>query len=237
MNFWEGFVVVWDNLPYFLIGSFPNDEEPLWGIGGLALSIILAAGGIVCSFGLGLVAGLMRTSRRWFVRLPAIIYVELIRGTPLIMVIFWFYFFLPILIGAHPGPLLSALIAFTMFTGAYLAEVVRAGVLAIPVGQREAALSTGLSYTQMMVSVVLPQALRSMVPSFANQFISLFKDTSLAYVIGVIELTQAADIVNKREIHYSFQIFICVGILYFIFSFAMSRVSIRLEVPAEQRAH
>ena len=154
--------------------------------------------GIFGAFWIGLAAGLMRLSKRWWVKYPAVLYIEIIRGVPLLMLIFWFYFLAPILLGRTLPEFQSALVAFIVFTGAYIAEIVRAGVIALPRGQMEAARGTGLSNAQAMTHVILPQALRNMIPSFVNQFVSLTKDTSLAYIIGVNELTRAATQVNNR---------------------------------------
>ena len=123
----------------------------------------------------------------------------------------------------------SATIAFTIFSGAYLAEIVRAGVSAIPYGQVEAATASGLNYFQIMRKVVLPQALKIMIPAIVGQFISLFKDTSLAYIIGVFELTTIAQTLNNRLMIYPFEIYTTIAVLYFICCYSMSMVAKRLE--------
>jgi len=166
--------VVYNNLDYFLWGAFPKGP-----LGGLAMSIVLALLGIFGAFWIGLAAGLMRLSRNGFVRWPATVYIEVVRGTPLLMLIFWFYFLAPILFGHTLPAAESALTSFIVFTGAYVAEIVRAGVLSLPRGQMEAARGSGLSHVQAMSHVILPQSLRNMIPSFVNQFVSLTKDTSL----------------------------------------------------------
>lgn len=221
--------VVLENLPLLLVGRFPAGQESLWGLGGLGLSVLLALVAMVGSFGLGLVAGIARLSARPYLRHPAVLYIEIIRGTPLIMVIFWFYFFLPILTGRNFSLFTSAVVSLTMFSGAYLAEIVRAGIQAVPAGQREAALATGLTSGQVLRHIVLPQALQIMIPALVSQFIALFKDTSLAFVIGVTELMAMAQAVNNREIYYPFAIYLTVGLLYFIACFALSRLARRLE--------
>lgn len=216
--------IVWNNFDYFLIGAYP--EGPL---GGLAMSILLAVGGIFGAFWLGLASGLMRMSRKKWVRIPAVIYIEVMRGTPLLMLIFWFYFLAPVLLG-HPIPsIYSSLVAFIVFTGAYVAEIVRAGVQALPSGQMEAARGTGLSHFQAMRYVILPQALRNMIPSFVNQFVSLTKDTSLASIIGVPELMLAADQVNNRVLVAPMEIFVTILVMYFIVCYVLTSISRRLE--------
>ncbi|MBI4640784.1 MAG: amino acid ABC transporter permease [Candidatus Tectomicrobia bacterium] len=220
--------VVWENLPLMLIGA-PGLHKPLFGLGGLILSLSLAAISIMISFVIGLVFGTARLSQRFYLRYPAILYIEVIRGTPLIMVIFWFYFFIPIFTGRDIGIFWSSAVAFSIFSGAYLAEIVRAGIQAVPFGHREAAFSTGLTYFQTMRYIILPQALKIMIPPMVGQFISLFKDTSLAFVIGLRELMSIATNVNNREIYYPFAIYITVACLYFLCSFSMSRVARKLE--------
>jgi polar amino acid transport system permease protein len=216
--------VVWNNFDYFLIGAYP--EGPL---GGLAMSILLALAGIFGAFWVGLLFGLMRLSKRWWLRWTAMVYIEIVRGTPLLMVIFWFYFLAPILLGHTLPEATSALIAFIVFTSAYIAEIVRAGVQGLPRGQTEAARGSGLSHYQAMRYVILPQSLRNMIPSFVNQFVSLTKDTSLAYIIGVNELTRTATQVNNRTMNAPTEIFITIAVLYFIICYVLTEISRKLE--------
>jgi len=216
--------VVWNNFDYFLIGAYPDGP-----LGGLAMSILLALGGIFGAFWVGLLFGLMRMSKRWWLRWPAMVYIEIVRGTPLLMVIFWFYFLAPILLGTTLPEATSALIAFIVFTSAYIAEIVRAGVQGLPKGQTEAARGSGLSHCQAMLYVILPQSLRNMIPSFVNQFVSLTKDTSLAYIIGVNELTRTATQVNNRTLTAPTEIFITIAVMYFIICYVLTEISRKLE--------
>ncbi len=216
--------VVITNMPYLLWGSYPDGP-----LGGMAMSIILAVLGIFGAFWLGLAFGLMRLSTRWWVRLPSIVYVEVIRGIPLLMLIFWFYFLAPVVLGHTLPEAESALVAFIVFTGAYIAEIVRAGVISLPKGQMEAARASGLNKSQAMMYVILPQALRNMIPSFVNQFVSLTKDTSLAYIIGVSELTRAATQVNNRTLTSPTEIFIAIALMYFVICWCLTAFSRRLE--------
>jgi polar amino acid transport system permease protein len=216
--------IVWNNFDYFLIGAYPDGP-----LGGMAMSILLAIGGVFGAFWLGLLFGLMRLSKKKWIKWPAVFYIEIVRGTPLLMLIFWFYFLAPIVLGHTLPEATSALIAFIVFTGAYIAEIVRAGVLALPKGQTEAARGTGLSHFQTMVHIILPQALRNMIPSFVNQFVSLTKDTSLAYIIGVNELTRTATQVNNRTLIAPTEIFITIAVLYFIICYVLTATSRRLE--------
>jgi His/Glu/Gln/Arg/opine family amino acid ABC transporter permease subunit len=141
--------------------------------------------------------GLARHPRALVVTLPATIVDS--RGVPLVMVIFWFWFIIPTLLGKSLPEYSIALTAFVIFEAAYLAEIVRAGIQSVSRGQVEAATATGLTQAQMMRHVILPQALRNMIPALATQFIVLLKDTSLASIIGYVDLTKAAQIVNNRR--------------------------------------
>jgi polar amino acid transport system permease protein len=225
------FSVIKDNLRYLLIWRFPNgsENELFMGLGGLSYSILMAVIAIGVSFFIGLAAGIARTSDNLIFRLPALAYIEIIRGNPLIIVIFWVYFFIPVVTDAFFDVFWSATIALTIFTGAYLAEIVRAGIENLPKGQFEAAYSTGLSYFQTMRMIILPQALKQMIPAIVGQFIAIFKDTSLAYVIGVLELTFVAQGLNNRLMVHPFEIYTTVAVLYFTCCYLMSLYARKLE--------
>ena len=190
-------------------------------LSGFAITLKLALLAMGVSFLLGVVAGALRLARSPFLHYPAVIYIEFIRGVPLIMVIFWFYFVSPILAGRPLDNFTSALIAFIVFEGAYLAEIVRAGIQSVPLGQVQAAVSTGLTHVQAMRHVILPQAIRNMIPALVTRFIILFMDTSLAYIIGVRELTRVARIIAEREFR-AFEVFTFIAVVYFICTYAMS---------------
>ena len=197
-------------------------------LSGFSNTLKLALLAIGVSFLLGVVAGALRLSRSPFLHYPALVYIEFIRGVPLIMVIFWFYFVSPILAGRPLDNFTSALIAFIVFEGAYLAEIVRAGIQSVPVGQVQAAISTGLTHAQTMRHVVLPQAIRNMIPALVTRFIILFMDTSLAYIIGFRELTRVARIIAEREFR-AFEVYTFIAVVYFVCTFAMSLAARRLE--------
>jgi polar amino acid transport system permease protein len=156
------------------------------------------------------------------------VYVEFFRGVPLVMVIFWFWFILPVVLRIPLPEYGIALAAFIFFESAYLGEIIRAGIQSVPRGQIEAAASSGLSSAQTMRHVVLPQALRNMIPALVTQFIVLFKDTSLASIIGYVDLTKAAQIVNNREIR-PFELYIFIAAVYWLCTYAMSRYAQYLE--------
>jgi His/Glu/Gln/Arg/opine family amino acid ABC transporter permease subunit len=197
-------------------------------LSGFVNTLKLAVLAIGASFFLGVGAAALRLSRSPYLHYPAVVYIEFIRGVPLIMVIFWFYFLTPILAGRPLDNFTSALIAFIVFEAAYLAEIVRAGIQSVPVGQAQAAISSGLSQRQAMRHVILPQAIRNMIPALVTRFIVLFMDTSLAYVIGFRELTRVARIIAEREFR-AFEVYTFIAIVYFICTYTMSLLAQRVE--------
>src|SRR5207253_6755909 len=188
----------------------------------------LAIPAIVLGFVLGIFIGIARLARAWWISVPATLYVEFFRGVPLVMVIFWIWFIIPQLLRLPIPEYGVALTAFVIFEAAYFGEIVRAGVQSVARGQVEAATALGMTATQTMTWVVLPQALRNMVPSLVTQMIVLFKDTSLASIIGYVDLTKAAQIVHNREIK-PFEIYIFIAVVYWLFTYSMSIVVLRLE--------
>lgn len=216
----EGFQVVWDNIAHFMVGRYPNGP-----LGGLALTFILAVVSCILSFFGGLIMGLLCISHNRFVKYPTLAVVNAIRGIPLLMVIFWMYFLLPWIVNKPTPESWTVITALTVFTSAYMSQIVQAGIEGIPRGQTEAGLSTGLAPWQTMVFIVLPQGLRNMIPSFVNQFVSLIKDTSLAFIVGVSELTHVATQVNNRTMIYPAEIFAFIAVLYFILCFAFTTLS------------
>lgn len=199
--------VIIDNLPFLLRGLITTFQ----------LAIIAISGGLA----LGILVGMARLSSRPYIYYPATLFVNFLRSIPLILVIFWFYFLVPILAGRPLGDFLSASIAFIVFEASYFAEIIRAGIQSIPKGQMQAALSTGLDYKQTMRYIIIPQALRNMIPSLLTQSVIIFQDTSLAYVIGLKEFLRSASIVDAREVR-SLELYTFVGLVYFIFCFTMS---------------
>jgi len=209
-------------------------------LGGLMLTFYIAIISIVFSFLFGSLLGIARFSNLRWLKIPAIIYIELFRALPLIMVIFWVYFAIPIVGGAifetkiSASALISGIISFILFESAYIAEIVRAGLKSIPQGQFEVSKSLGMNSWQTFIFVILPQAYRKMIPAIVSQFVSLFKDTSLVYVIGVIEFFRAATIVNNR-IYMSFEILSFVAIIYFICAFTLSKIAEKLEESVKKQ--
>jgi polar amino acid transport system permease protein len=224
MDSWFDFTVIRNNLTYFFIGGYPQGS-----LGGVALTLYLAVTSCMLSFIGGLILGLLSISRNRVIRYATLAVINAVRGIPLLMVIFWMYFLVPALLGHPVAESRTVITALTLFTSAYMAQIVRAGIEGIPRGQMEAALSTGLHYWQAMIYIVLPQGLRNMIPSFVNQFVSLIKDTSLAYIVGVSELTHVATQINNRSMIYPTEIFLFVAIVYFIICYVFTSLSRWLE--------
>ena len=200
-----------------LIGQYPNGP-----LGGLAVTLILSVLGILLAFPVGVLLALLRTSPWPLLRAPAVAMIYVVRGLPLLMFVFWAYFGIPLLLGHKASGFTTMLCALVIYEGAYLAEVIRAGMEALPRGQVEAARSTGLSYLQTQRIVVLPQALYNMLPSMLNQFISTIKETSLGYVISVQELTFAANQVNGMLLTQPFEVYTLLALTYFILCFLLT---------------
>lgn len=204
------FNAIIDNLPYLLKGFLTNVE----------LAICALAGGIF----LGVLVGLGRISKNVWVYHSVTFYVNFIRNIPLILVIFWFYFIMPVLFGRPLQPFLSAAISFVVFEATYFGEIFRAGFQSISRDLVNAAYSTGLTYTQTARYILVPIAIRRMRPSMITQSIITFQDTSLAYVIGLQELVRRTTIVDSMEVR-SIQLYGFVAVLFFVICFIGSRVS------------
>jgi His/Glu/Gln/Arg/opine family amino acid ABC transporter permease subunit len=214
--------VITGNFRFLIVQGF-------FGFGAFAGGTLrLAIPAIVLGFALGIFIGLARLAATPWIRVPASIYVELFRGVPLVMVIFWMWFIIPQLLGLALPEYGIALTAFVIFEAAYFGEIVRAGVQSVAGGQVEAARALGLTATQAMAYVILPQALRNMVPALVTQMIVLFKDTSLASIIGYVDLTKAAQIVNNREIK-PFELYLFIAVVYWVCTYSMSRLARRME--------
>lgn len=218
------FSIIRDNLAYFLIGRYPDGP-----LGGLGLTIYLAVASCFLSFWGGLILGLLNVSRNNILRHVSLALVNVVRGMPLLMVIFWIYFLAPALMRHPVGENRTVIIALTLFTSAYMSQIVKAGIESIPRGQAEAAMSSGMKHRQIMMYVILPQGLRNMIPSFVNQFVSLIKDTSLAFIVGVSELTHVATQINNRSFVYPTEIFMFIALLYFILCSIFTAFSRRIE--------
>ena len=206
-------------------------ENTRWG--GLPLTLILSTFGIAFAFPIGILLALGRRSRMPAIKAMCVAYIELIRGVPLISLLFMSSVMLPLFLpeGFSIDKLLRAQLAIIFFAAAYIAEIVRGGLQAIPKGQYEGAESIGLSYWQQTRKIVLPQALKVVIPPLVSTFIALFKDTSLVVVIGIFDLTQAAKaaLADPAWTGFGVEAYLFIGLIYFVFCYSISRYSRSLE--------
>jgi len=206
-------------------------ENARWG--GLPLTLILATFGIAFAFPVGVLLALGRRSKMPAIKALCVVYIELIRGVPLISLLFMSSVMLPLFLpeGFTIDKLLRAQIAIIMFAAAYIAETVRGGLQAIPKGQYEGADSLGLNYWQQMRKIILPQALKIVIPPLVGIFISLFKDTSLVVIIGIFDLTLAAKAALSDAAWRGFGVeaYLFISLIYFVFCYSMSKYSRALE--------
>jgi glutamate/aspartate transport system permease protein len=206
--------VIVDNLPF------------LWE--GLQLSLLLTGLAIVGGIILGTLLALMRLSDVLPLSLFAAAYVNLIRSVPLILVIFWFYFLVPLALGRPIGSFYSALIAFVLFEAAYYSEIIRAGIQSVRKGQVHAGQATGLGYWQIQRFIVLPQAFRNMIPILVTQGIILFQDTSLVFVVSLRDFMTVSSIVARTEGRLV-EMYVFAALVYFVICFAGSLFVRRLQ--------
>lgn len=229
---WLGILVVFFTLMRGGVLGLEPVRTDLWG--GLPLTVLLSTLSIFLAFPLAILVALGRRSNLPAIRSACIIYIELIRGVPLISVLFMASFMFPLFMpqGFTIDVLVRVVIGITLFAAAYMAEIIRGGLQAIPKGQLEAADTLGLSYWQTQRKIVLPQALSTVVPSMMNNFISVFKDTSLVTIVSMYELTGALSLALNSDVNwrpFKIEAYLFITIVYFIFCFAMSRYSLWVE--------
>jgi aspartate/glutamate/glutamine transport system permease protein len=196
---------------------------------GFYVTLKVAFISIIFSFIIGGAIGTLRFAKIPILSKVLAVVVETIRNLPLLLIILFTYFALPEM-GINLSITVSAIVALTVFESAMLAEIVRGGLNSIEKGQMEAARSSGLTYVQALRTVILPQALRRMVPNLVSQFISLLKDTSLAVVIALPELLHHAKIIQAQQNSYVIPIFILIALMYFVVNYALSLIARRLEL-------
>lgn len=238
-----GLIVVYPPIAYvfFAGGMFglPEVETALWG--GLFLTLVIAGVGITASFPLGILLALGRRSELPVIRSLSVVFIEVVRGVPLVTVLFMASVMLPLFlpVGMTIDKLLRALVGVALFSAAYMAEVVRGGLQALPKGQYEAAMALGLGYWQMMGLIVLPQALRLVIPGIVNTFIGLFKDTSLVTIIGLYDLLGIAKLIvtDPQWLGLAAESYLFAGFGFWIFCFGMSRYSQYVERTLDTGRH
>ena len=224
-------------IPFLLRGTgagtvLPIVETSLWG--GLLVTLILAVGGILLSFPLGVLLALGRRSSLPVIKIFCIMFIEGIRGVPLITILFMSSIILALFLPPELriDRLVRALIGMTIFSAAYTAENVRGGLQAVPAGQIEAAKAVGLNKFQTTLLVVLPQALRAVIPAIVGQFISLFKDTTLAIIVAINELLNIGKSILQSDVEYlqlQFEVYVFIAAVFWVLSYLMSFASRRLE--------
>lgn len=214
-----------------------EDDDSLFGLlkstsplllEGLKMTIILTVVSIAVALVLGTIFGLMRVSRSIWLRAIGTTFVDIFRGTPLLVQAFFIYFGIPSALGFQMSALTAGIITLSLNAGAYMTEIVRGGILSVDKGQMEAARSLGIGYLPTMRKVILPQAIRTMIPSYINQFVITLKDTSILSVIGIAELTQTGRIIIAGN-YKSFEMWLIIGIVYFIVIMALTKLSDQVE--------
>ena len=195
---------------------------------GAGVTIEITAVSVAIGLIIGLIIGILRIGQIRVLRIIATIYADCIRGTPLLVQIFLIYFGLPMISGHRVDPFLAAVTACGINSGAYVSEIIRAGIQSIDIGQMEAGRSLGLTWWQTMYHIILPQALRNILPPLGNEFIAMLKDSSLVSVIGFEELTRRGQLIIAQT-YGSFEIWLTVAFLYLVMTLAISRLVSFLE--------
>jgi general L-amino acid transport system permease protein len=228
------FTFVFPIIAYFLLaGGLGLNSVSTKQWGGLLVTLVLGFTGIALAFPLGIVLALGRRSNLPVINMVCTLFIEFIRGVPLITLLFFAMVMLPLFLpeGISLDGLVRCLIAVTLFQSAYMAEAIRGGLQAIPQGQHEAAQSVGLSYWQMNRKIILPQALRITIPTIVNTSIGLFKDTTLVLIVGQLDLLGIGRAVLAAQtwMGLTIEVYVFVAIVFIIFTFSMSRYSLYLE--------
>ncbi|XOQ14915.1 MAG: Amino acid ABC transporter permease [Shouchella clausii] len=211
----------------FLSAYTPSNLLYLWE--GFQVTLLLALIAIICSYVVGIVLGILR-----YAKIPVFsrvlgAAVDIIRCLPLLLILFFTHFVLLPELGFQVSPFVAAIVALTVFEGAMISEIIRSGLNSIPKGQIEAARSSGLTYTQTLRAILIPQAARKMMPPTVSQFIALLKDTSLAVIITLPEVMHHARILSAHNSNSVFAILFFVAIMYFVVNFALSKIAKKLE--------
>lgn len=195
---------------------------------GAAVTVQITALSVLIGIIIGLFVGIARISTYRVIHLIAAVYVDFLRGTPLLVQIFLVYFALPVVTGQRIDPFVAAIAACSINSSAYVAEIFRAGIQSIDAGQMEAGRSLGMSWMQTMRYIIVPQAARRVIPPLGNEFIALLKDSSLVSVIGFEELTRRGQLIIART-YASLEIWLCVAIIYLVMTVSISRLVAWLE--------
>jgi len=222
--------IIHDYWLLLLIGQYPNGP-----LGGLANTLILSVLAILLAFPVSILLAMARLSKWAVLRWPVTGLVYLTRGVPLLMLILWSYFLVPLWTGADVPSFLIMLVTLVIYEGAFLSEVVRAGIVSLGQGQMDAARALGHSYIGAMRFVILPQALYNMIPSMISTFVSTIKDTTLGYVINVPDLTFAASQVNNQLLSQPFQVFFILAVVYYLLCWSLTYIANSVEKRIARR--
>lgn len=215
MTYTFKFDVVWRNLGFLLSG--------------IELTLLVTIAALGSGLIVGLIVALARMSKRLWLQYPAIAYVEIFRNTPALIQLMWIYYCLPILTGWEMSAAVSATLALAVNGAAYIAEIIRGGIQGVDRGQIEAARTLGMSHTQTLRKIVLPQAFRRMIPPFVNESVSILKFSSLVSVLGVADLTYQAQVLSTTTFR-PIEIFTFIAVVYFVLCTALSYFARRLEL-------
>lgn len=226
----EIFTILHDNGMLLLMGQYPNGP-----IGGVLCTLLISVLAVLLAFPIGVLLGLARLSPWSWLSWPATGWVYLLRGIPLMMVVFWTYFCVPLLIGHNISGFATMLCTLVIYESAYIAEIVRGGIQALPHGQYEASRALGMSHLKTLRLVILPQALFNTLPSLVSQLVSIIKDSTLGYVINVPELTFAANQVSNQLLTKPFQVFAIVALSYYLICFSLTWLANKLEAHIAQK--
>ena len=195
---------------------------------GLLVTLKITAISLLFASIIGLITGLINIGHNKILKVLATIYIDIVRGTPIIVQAFFIYFGLPGALNMKIEAVVAGVIVVSFNAGAYMSEIFRAGILAVDIGQMEAAKSLGLPYSKAMLKVILPQAVKKMIPAIINQFIISLKDTSILTVIGIRELTQSGEIIVAST-YKTFEIWGTVAIMYFVVIYIIATISRKIE--------
>lgn len=211
------------NFERLIVGDLSRGDP-----GGLLLTLALSLAAIVMATILGTALALLRASRRAVLYAPAVVYIESLRNVPLLILVFWAYF-IPPYFNFELSKFASVLIALTLFTAAYVAEVLRGGIRTVPRGEIEAARALGLSRAKVWIWIILPQAFHTMLPALTGRYITVVKNTSLAFLIGLSDLTDIGKQINNRLLAAPIEVYLLLLVIYFAVNQALSLAMGRLE--------
>lgn len=218
------FHIIHDYWLMLLIGRYPQGA-----LGGLAATAILSALVLVISLPLGTLLALARMSPWPILRLPVSVWIYLVRGIPMLILVLWTYFLAPLVLGPNVGVFAVMASTLTLYQSAFICEIVRGALTALPSGQNEASRALGLGYFRTLIWVLLPQALYNAIPSLVSQFVYIIKETTVGYVINLEELTFSATQINNILLTKPFQVYLLLALGYYAICFTLSRLAALLE--------